>query len=598
MNAPLPIPALAWPLTLLALVHMAGWARVALLGERGWLLFALTTLGLSAGSLSLVGLWCGLLGLPIDWRLTTLICGIIGSAGLVAARRVGGHIGPSLHNAGGPDIEYPQLTAFGTWLARATLAAVCAFVVLIVFSAVYWPFRYDDSISIYAMFGKRIAQTGKLPPLVPGSLYEAYPMLIPLVYAYTHQAAGWIDEHLAALLPALLSVSVFGVTYLLAWENYGASYDSKMTSPSRRHRFALLAVALCMFMPAVVFWAGASYADLPCAFFFCFAVYFYQLDRSNSLEHPARRYFFLSGVMAGLAAWTKNSALLIILGFGILFLRNLLITTYPNPKKGFRNVRPFLLVAVGFSIVAGPWYLRNFIQAGVIVPATGWTFAAQRLLTNVMPFAIDARYLPIGIVLSLAPGYLYFRAFRAFHGSKLRSLLIFYVPFFAIWWALFSYENRFLLVVLPLAAVMGAWLVCDVYYALANRFGRQVVRLVASAALIATFIYTLPNTVDNKIELLRAPFMSEDAKHRVRLGDHYPVSLFLQTLPAGSLIYTFDYLLEYHTDSLTFLYTNPPQITPAGRAIYSVVRPGDALPTTAQLPPLFEVGGYRVVALR
>ena len=596
MNAPLPIPMLAWPLTLLALVHMAGWARVLLRGERGWLLWALTTLGLSAGSLSLVGMWCGLLGLSIDWRLTTAICAIIGSAGLIIARRTGEHSGPPLHNARAQKTEYPQLTAFGTRLAKVTLAAVCIIVVLIIFNAVYWPFRFDDSISIYATFGKRIAQTGKLPPLVPGSLYEAYPMLIPLVYAYTHQAAEWIDEHLAALLPALLSVGVFGVTYLLAWENYGAPYDSTMTSPSRRNRFALLAVALCVFIPAVVFWAGASYADLPCAFFFCFAVYFYQLDRSNSLQHPPRRYFFLSGVMAGLAAWTKNSALLIILGYGILFLSNLLAIRSKRIMN-FHYTKHFLLIAAGFLLVAGPWYLRNFLQAGVIVPATGWTYAAQRLIINLIPFAIDARYLPIGIVLSLAPAYLYLRAFRAFHDSKLRTLLIFYVPFFAVWWALFSYENRFLLVVLPLAAVMGARLVWDVYHALTARFGSKVLRTAAWTALLVTFVYTLPKAVDNKIALIRAPFMSEEAKHHVRLGDHYAVSLFLQTLPAGSLVYTFDYLLEYHTDNLIFIYSNPP-ITPAGRAVYSVVRPGDALPATAQLPPLFEVGGYRVVMLR
>src|SRR5262245_3452446 len=73
---------LAWPLTFLALTFMFPWARWLLCPiSRNALLVALTTLSLSLGTLTQVMLWQGLIGLRIDWRITTILCAAISAAG-------------------------------------------------------------------------------------------------------------------------------------------------------------------------------------------------------------------------------------------------------------------------------------------------------------------------------------------------------------------------------------------------------------------------------------------------------------------------------------------------------------------------------------
>src|SRR5262249_30979599 len=135
--------------------------------------------------------------------------------------------------------------------------------------------------------------------LPQGQLYETYPMLVPLSYAFTHQAAGWIDEYLAELIPALLSVGVIGAAYLLGRELFNRSTG-------------LIAALLIAMTPTFAQWASAGYVDLPCGFFYGMsAVFLARHDRTRSWPDA-----LLAGVMAGLAAWTKNSGLLIVLSIG------------------------------------------------------------------------------------------------------------------------------------------------------------------------------------------------------------------------------------------------------------------------------------------
>jgi 4-amino-4-deoxy-L-arabinose transferase-like glycosyltransferase len=131
----------------------------------------------------------------------------------------------------------------------AAVGLIGVIVVLILFNAAYWPFGIDDAVTIYATFGKQIAQTGQLPR---GSLYELYPMLVPLSYAFTHQAAGWIDEHLAALIPAILSVGLIGVAYLLGRE--------------LTNRTVGLIAAVLIALTPTTHWASSGYV-VACGFF-------------------------------------------------------------------------------------------------------------------------------------------------------------------------------------------------------------------------------------------------------------------------------------------------------------------------------------------
>src|SRR5215472_7074510 len=307
-------------------------------------------------------MWIGILGLTIDWRIATGVYLVVILAGLVIWRTSADQE---------PANQKPPMLS-STWrvLTRVGMLVIGIMAAVIIFNAIYWPLGIDDALAIYGYYGKQIALTGALPSLSHGSLYEAYPMAIPILYAYTHQAAGWVDEHLAALLPALLSVGVIGVAYLIGRELYDQATG-------------LIAALLIALTPTIAYWSSAGYTDLPAAFFYGLALLF-------AIRHYRARAWqdaLLTGIMAGLAAWMKNSALLIV---GVLILW----VIYCAWRARFELPRPLprrdiALIVVGFLVVCGPWYMRDWLFAGVIVPPTGWTFAAQRTTANLLPYLFD-----------------------------------------------------------------------------------------------------------------------------------------------------------------------------------------------------------------
>lgn len=560
---------LAWPLTLLSFVFMYPWARVLLHRDRAPLLLAITTLALSTGALSLVMLWIGLLGVRIDWRIAAAACVLMSVAGwlVLSCQPIGS----------ANDTRLLPKTRRG--LALSVVAIIVGIAALIVFNAVYWPFGIDDAIAIYGWYGKAIAQSGMLPR---GTLYETYPMLIPLCYAFTHQAAGWIDEHLAALFPALLAVGGFGVAYLLGRELYDRATG-------------LAAALLAALTPEIVHWASTGYVDLPTAFYYGLTGVFLLRHRRNRDPRDA----LLAGIMAGLAAWTKNSGLLIVISIGgwIVYCMWLARTELPRPLSR----RDILLIAAGFVAVCGPWYARNLITAGLIVPPTGWTWKAARSVENLFPYLIDSRYFVSGAFFTAGLLFTLWEAWRSRgHALQAGFLLIFYAPFFVIWWALFSYDARFLLVLTPFVAVMGG------HFALSIAARLSAPQLVPQPRITALqigvlLLLVLPAAsaaVDYKPELVRHPFMSDADKHRVRLGNRYDVGLYLSTLPPGAHIWTGDVLLPYYVDGGSVMVGGPPTPEQLADYQYWVLTPGETPPDwLSAVPPIHEVGGWRVYAV-
>ena len=298
---------------------------------------------------------------------------------------------------------------------------------LIVFNALYWPIGTDDALVIYAYYGKAIAASSSLPALHPGALYEAYPMALPLSEALIFQAEGWADTHLAALAPALLSIGTFGIAYLI-----GRTLVDRATG--------IAAALLIALTPLIAYWASASYTDLPAGFFYGFAWLF--AIRYSQNRHV--RDAILCGVLAGLAAWTKNSALLII---GSLGLWMIWLHTFGRAPADRRfaitpvlqaMITDNLRIGVPFLLICGGWYARAEIQAGWLVPPTGWTFAAQRTLGNLFPYLTDSRALPTGIIFTVGVLWLIVWAIRSRMWAFVPIvLLISTLPFMLIWYLLF-----------------------------------------------------------------------------------------------------------------------------------------------------------------
>jgi 4-amino-4-deoxy-L-arabinose transferase-like glycosyltransferase len=263
---------------------------------------------------------------------------------------------------------------------------------------------------------------------------------------------------------------------------------------------------LLAFTPAFGRWASAGYVDLPMAFFYGLsAVFAIRLWRSRTWKDA-----LLAGMMMGLAAWTKNAALLgvplLALWLGLALLRR---------RISVLNAGLSLLVC---AIVAAPWYIRNLVGAGFIVPDTAWIDQAQRTPDNLLVFL--TRFDNFGL-----SGWVAMIAVLAGISTLLRrrgnapehvAWLLLALPLFAAWWMFVSYDPRFLLLFLPLlCALGGAWL-ADVWTRIPAAW-RPFVRLVLAALAIILTLQTLWFSVEYKDEFLRNPFMG-DAEKRVIVG--------------------------------------------------------------------------------
>ncbi len=549
---------LAWLIALIGLGSQYFWARYLVRGEP--ILTLLTALGLGGGALSLSMLWQGLLGMPITPQATLISCLALGAVGWWVWQRA--TITPERY-----------ITPYRLPVRRGVIFILVLTAALILFNAAYWFYNRDDAIAIYARFGKQIALMSSLPELNNAALYEAYPMFMPLLYAFVHQLSGSFNDSLAAFMSALYAVGVLGAAYALGRELFNAP-------------IGLSAALLLALAPLFTDWASAGYTDLPCAFFFGMSALF----TARWARTAAWQEALLAGVMAGLAAWMKNSGLLVLGAFGVWFAYRLLV----GRQTWRTELRGAALIGIGFLAICGAWYARNLLMIGVLVPPTGWTWLAQRTLSNLFPYLSETGYLFISYALTLGVMFTLGRALLRRHTESV-LLAAFYMPFFAVWWLFFSYDERFLLALSAPAAVMAAEAlrVC-----LAPLFRRLPLRHRAALMLLAlvSSFFALYSAVDYKAELVRAPLMDIEARWRVVFGARYDVAHYLKTLPSAAQVWTSDQILFYHVDGVQVITGGLPNAPQANG--YIVLSPLEGLPPYfGERTALYRLAGWRVYSI-
>jgi 4-amino-4-deoxy-L-arabinose transferase-like glycosyltransferase len=578
-----PLPLLS---VLFGLVFACPWALL-LLGEtrRSGLLVAVTTLALSVGGLTwslMLLTWLG----AATWGSAFLVMLIIFVVGLARSR--------ALLFAGFP--KSPR--AYGQKLigaARQSPVSAAAVIItlsiagLFLLNAIYWPFGDDDAISIYAVHSLNIYQKGHFNTGI--GLYEAYPMLVPLSYVYAYLSAGEVNEYLARIFPAMLAVGTLGAAAALGQTLYN-------------RRSGLIALLLLALTPAFVRWAPTGYTDIPAAFFVTLAALFAWRLAETGCSADA----LLAGMIVGLAAWTKNSTLsisgsLLIWLIGLRWQRR--ITT-----------RQIGVALSALLVMAGPWYARNLLLYGLIVPDTAWTDRAVHTLSSALPFLTEPShfFLP-GIVFTAGLAWALVESLRTLWMLVQRRdlnadpglfkpwlLLIFALPFMAAWWWFGSYEVRFLVTVLPLIAVMGGraadrtweWVGARITFPLRWRTAAQIITIVL---LIGLALPSARKALIFKDEMLRDPLMTDYERHRMRLGAIYDVALYLNALPAEGRVLSDTYFLPFHARTVTVIVGGLPRPERLGRYTYLVYSPGRQPPDFVQpddIQLLTEIGGYRV----
>jgi len=461
--------------------------------------------GLGIGTLTWIMMLEGMLGIRFEiWSITLpyLLVNLIGT--LLWWR---GHTlnSPSLYTERAAN----DLVSVGDEVYSQSLKLLGRLVVIIVsaavlLNAVYWPFYKDDAVGVYAdqahfMYVER----GLIPlNLTFYSYYQAYPMLVQLSYTYSYLLSGWEDPYLAKVIPTLLSLACLGAVFYLG----KTLYDEKS---------GWLAVLLLALTPLFGRWASSGYADLPMAFYYTLSALFaWRAWKANSTIDA-----LLSGVLIGLGLWTKN-ALLPAVAFWLAFI------AWGWLRKHI-SLKALIVACLACAVVAAPWYLRNLIEAHLLMPATAWTDQAAPNLSNLLVFLTHPEnfgftgwLILIGIVLALVE--LVFSVSLRFnlplhfqrHADRDLLLLTFTLPYFAFWWILASYDRRFILYFLPILVVLAAGYAFQLWDHIPQSYHRSLGWLLTIITLGLT-VYIASISVDFKNEMLRDPFMNNAAKQAV-----------------------------------------------------------------------------------
>jgi len=240
------------------------------------------------------------------------------------------------------------------------------------------------------------------------------------------------------------------------------------------------------------------------AFFYTLAALFaWALAHGGSTTDAA-----LAGAAIGLAAWTKNAALL----GGILFF---IYVSY-HLIRGQITVKQWLLALGSAAIIAAPWYLRNLILSGQINPDTVWTEDARQTWREVLVLVtLPQNYGLPGALMLLSTVWGGWQI--AAGDTRPQSLLLlgWTAPYYITWLLFASYDPRFMLLVLPLLAVLAGGMVARVSAAIPHRRQLTVVVMILVGVLAVPIMW---KSVEYKRALLTQPHMSHETKLDVVLS--------------------------------------------------------------------------------
>ncbi|MBI3306202.1 MAG: hypothetical protein HYZ84_00140 [Candidatus Omnitrophica bacterium] len=157
-----------------------------------------------------------------------------------------------------------------------------------------------------------------------------YPLFLPSAVAW---GWNWLNAEPLIWPPLVAMAFTIGIGLMIFW--YFSSQNSLFTG--------LVAASFYWMNPAYRFWATSQYADVPLCFYITAAT----LTLVTAYRLRTFSLFFLVGLFAGLAAWTKNEG--ILFSFWILGVTVLLTASIPNHDWKWKS-KAILLLIFGLSI--------------------------------------------------------------------------------------------------------------------------------------------------------------------------------------------------------------------------------------------------------
>ena len=394
----------------------------------------------------------------------------------------------------------------GAWVGLA----VSGILLVVLAHASYYPFTGDDEISRYAYFARLILEKSRLTTEVRG-----YPLLLPVAYASSFFAAGGIHEQAAKMYPVLIATMTVWATYALTLRWFGK-------------RAATAAALTLASTPLFMRWAPVGYVDIASGLYFVLCAY--ALDIWRERFEPA--WALLSGVLAGLALWTKQAGFAVLPIMGLLVLTQVMHRwTHAKRKEARRALGHGVLVMTAAFAVGGWWYLRNAFYDGWAgaIPDAGLyhLLTAPRRPLQLIPFV--GNFVDFGWL--TAPLYIAGLGWAAIALRKpvVRRALLWCWPYTIIWWWRFSFDSRFLLAVLPFYAVLaGAAATAGWRHMETAAPSRRRQFICAAAVLSVAAAGMIQVKLGGLIQWATHPSASYAERLTRAKGDLYPTVRFLQ----------------------------------------------------------------------
>jgi 4-amino-4-deoxy-L-arabinose transferase-like glycosyltransferase len=498
----------------------------------------LTALALSMGALATIGMWLGLLPgsyLSGPAMLVVIAAGL--AAGLMLNRRW--RTLTSIRDQ--RRSLWQRLVRLDT--TSLLLWAIIGVIWILVVHGLYNPFLGDDTLSRYGLHAKLIYLNGHIPREVWG-----YPPLVPIGYAAVWYAAGQINEHLAQMVPVVMAVATLGATYLFGRE----SWDDQT---------GLLGAAITAVTTMFVGNGTLGYTDIPTAFPLTLLA-FYAL---RWWKYGSGTDALLAGLLLAIALLTKQSALTWIaslaslIGLWILSTRN-----QPIPLRWRRVVSGAVGMLLPSVLIAAPWYIRNGLLAGwpnmlpvaglyhILGPKTGW-------LGIIPPLAwwsdFNTWLTPLYAVGWVGGFYLAARlGIAVVRGEMLESpahliLGLLIIPYWLVWWVQFSFEARFLLLILPGMALWSAFVITWIM----SRFGTRIqiprtfAQMFGAVIIAGTFVAGTEDRLGGVYRAITMPFASEEERVQHVRRDLYNLTRYIQdNISTDSRLMVMDGALQYY----------------------------------------------------
>ena len=476
-----------------------------------------TTFGLSTGALSLYMLLLGLLPgellrsiliIPVPW--------IILFTGLTLTR----------------NSEILPATKRNTITNWLSIICISGFIIILINTFLYPFYRYDV-LARFAPNARLLFQVSKVPNTLTG-----YPLGIQMLYCFAFMSMNTVNDHLAGLIVAGFSGAMLLTTFTIGQQIF-----------SKRSGWA--AVILLLSSRMFVDWSTSGYVDIPVGVYhgLCFLFAFIWLQTGG------QRWALISGIMAGLALWTKQSALVLLPALAMVPL----LGVYAG-RSAMTEIRNGL-TAFGLTLlIAGPWYLRSFILSGLqgVVPAPG-AYDAQfidntgyRLATFISSTNEWGIWLGLATMIGLVLCSIHFwypkldDISHKYIDRRSRSWLLaaFVVPYHIIWWQNFSYDTRYLLSSAPMYAAIAGHGVDWALTRLPSTFRPQTwITVPIAMALVFSGSFSRLGAVYN---LILHPLQTDDEKLERLSGESWSLVKNIQdTIHPGSKIYAMDGALAY-----------------------------------------------------